>query len=160
MIDIKKHHSWGNTTDSERFFHNVTKTDSCWIWTGAIGDDGYGRFRIGPKIFRSHRYVYEFYYKVDPDNLLVCHTCDNIVCVNPEHLFLGTQADNSADRDRKGRQAKGEGKPNTKLTDKIVSEIRQLRSTGLRIVDIARKLVLPWITVWKITSGRAWRHTL
>lgn len=87
----------------ERFFAKVQKTDTCWIWTGAKQGHGYGCFRVGDKRIGAHRYSYQIHNGDIPDGLFVCHTCDNMFCVNPEHLWLGTAKQNTSDMLRKGR---------------------------------------------------------
>lgn len=90
----------------ERFFSKVNKTDGCWEWTGSFTTTGYGSF-YDKKMYRAHRFSWVLFNGDIPDGLHVCHTCDNRKCVNPEHLFLGTNMDNLNDRQNKGRQAKG-----------------------------------------------------
>lgn len=107
--------------------HPVLKT-RCWIWTGqSNAPGGYGRFCSDTQKFHlTHRYSYLIHLS-DPGRLCVCHHCDNPICVNPEHLFLGTNADNALDRDLKGRQVirRGEEFTHSKLTDDAVQEIRK-----------------------------------
>jgi len=87
-----------------RFWKNVKKSDGCWEWIGPKFTHGkYGRFNIDYKSERSHRFSYELHNGEIPKNMYVCHKCDNPSCVNPEHLFLGSQSSNLCDASEKGR---------------------------------------------------------
>lgn len=87
----------------ERFWEKVKKTSECWLWTAAVDRKGYGRIGLGPDLLGAHRYSWELAYGPIPDGMAVLHHCDNPLCVRPEHLWLGTIADNNRDMIKKGR---------------------------------------------------------
>lgn len=135
-------------TDKERFWPKVQKTETCWLWTASANEQGYGRMTVNGKGVAAHRYSYELAYGPIPDGLNVLHRCDRPACVRPDHLFVGTQADNVVDMVTKGRQRcpkgeehywrkhpeffllKGQNNPHAKLTDEQVLEIRRRYAEG------------------------------
>lgn len=98
-----------SATAEERFWPKVLKTETCWLWQGAlVNESGYGCFR-GPngRNVLAHRFAWELTNGPIPDGMFACHRCDVRQCVNPAHLFLGTQQDNIDDMMRKGRGNQG-----------------------------------------------------
>jgi hypothetical protein len=111
---------------TERFWAKVKKTDICWTWKGSRNGDGYGHFFFNGRVMLAHRVVWTMANGAIPDGLQVLHKCDNPPCVRPDHLFLGTQLDNLADMEKKGRRdwSKGETCHDARLTEQQVIEIR------------------------------------
>ena len=151
----------------ERFWKYVNKTDTCWLWTGAIHNSGYGIINTGGKngkAKRAHRISWAIHYGPIPDGMCVCHHCDTPACVNPEHLFLGTRDDNNQDMKRKGRYnhtrcARGERHWYAKLTDKQVLEIRYKYETDKPTLrSLADEYGVTPQAIHRIVRRRLWRH--
>lgn len=129
----------------------------CWPWKRAIDREGYGRFTFEKKRKFAHRIAYLLAYGEIPRGLKVLHRCDNPICVNPAHLFLGSHQDNMSDRNGKGRTAKGERNGRAKLTESQVGEIRDWRKVGASYRSIASRFGINDKTVRQICSGKLWR---
>lgn len=114
--------------------------------------------RRGQKSVMAHRYAWERVNGPVPDGMHVCHRCDVPACVNPAHLFLGTNADNTADKHAKGRSARGEKDGNSKLTARDVVMIRKARASGESFTRIAARYGVWYQTIQDIIAGRTWRH--
>lgn len=134
----------------DRFWAKVNKTDGCWLWTGFLGQNGYGRISRGGRYGKddgAHRISWELHFGPIPDDMWVCHHCDNPACVRPDHLFLGRARDNVADKIRKGRSSMGHRNAGAKLTQEDVESIRHLAAAGVPQVTIAAKFGVSRSTV-------------
>lgn len=149
---------------SKKFWKFVDRSDGCWNWKGAARD-GYGLFSIAVGSRNAHRYSWVLHNGEIQNSLQVLHRCDNRLCVNPDHLFLGTLQDNMADRNTKLRQARGEKAGRALLTEEQVRELRALRD-GLDYIgwgrrkEIATQYGISPDTLGAIWSGKSWRHLL
>lgn len=124
---------------SERFWSYVSKSNECWLWTGGKQHGGYGHFNIAFNVHASaHRFAWSEVNGPVPKGMCVLHKCDVRDCVNPDHLFLGTNDDNVADKMAKGRYRclVGESHPNAKLTTADVERMRVMYANGSRQKDL------------------------
>jgi len=143
-------------TPLERFEEKYEiNSDGCWIWIASISKDGYGKFFANKKHIRAHRFAYEHFIESIPDGMYVCHTCDETKCVNPDHLFLGTPADNLADMVAKRRSLYGEKNPNVKLTDDVISDILKDKRN---LTEIAKDYGVTGRTIGFIKQRKTWAH--
>ena len=143
---------------SIRMFRYVQKTESCWLWTGCKDRRGYGQTTSNRKHAAAHRVSYEATYGPIPPGLFVCHKCDVPSCVNPEHLFLGTAADNAADRVSKGRSVVGEKVRGAILDSASVISLLDDVRNGMRMPAAAKKYGVAYGTVYAIVTGVNWKH--
>lgn len=145
-------------TTTDRFWARIDKGDGCWTWTGGRMPTGYGSVRFRGECTVAHRVVWELTHGPIPSGIYVCHTCDNRLCCNPGHLFLGTHLDNIADMVAKGRNAKGETNGQAKLTEADVLAIRTRVAAGKRQLDVARSYALDSGHVSMIVHRKIWKH--
>lgn len=151
--------------DLPKFERAVKKNEltGCHIWQNAKDKNGYGLFTVTrPRIVmrRAHRVAYEHYVGPLVGKLFVLHRCDNPSCVNPDHLFLGTNQDNMDDMKAKGRAPKtlGEISGNTRFTEEDVLAIRARYASGVRKVTLAREYKVNSSCIWKIVNRQRWAH--
>ena len=143
------------TPPKERF-HKLWRpaTNDCWEWVGAIHKSGYGVFGVDRKAVPAHRASYQLFVGDIPDGMCICHTCDNRKCVNPDHLWVGTQTENIEDRHTKGRNASKERNGNSKLCSLDAWLIRELPHINAR--DIAEWFGISRTQVYRIRNGEYW----
>ena len=150
----------------DRFWAKVSKAgaDDCWTWLASLDSGGYGNFGMqkddGSGRFimqRAHRIAWQIERGPIAHGLVVCHTCDNRRCVNPQHLFLGLQRDNMDDCSRKGRigNRKGEMNGRARLTEQAVLTIRK---SSQSLTTLAAVHQVSKSTVQSLKSGKTWSH--
>lgn len=157
-----------------RFFKYVDKKQSngCWTWVGAKTNGGYGSFRVDKSVMKAHRVSWIIHNGNIPENkdhyhgMVICHSCDNPMCVNPDHLFIGTQADNVKDRENKNRGVhkqnspfvNGERNPMSKITMDIAKTIRHLYFAERRTQkEIGQFYKLDQSSVSDICTNKHWK---
>ena len=142
----------------DRYALRVQRGPDCWLWIGALDRKGYGVFTIGRRTIKAHRAAYEFTHGPIPPRLCVLHRCDTPPCVRYDHLFLGTRADNEADKVTKGRQARGERQHLARLTTAAVVQMRALRKQGTPWQALADTFGVWPQTARMAVIGRTWKH--
>lgn len=155
---------------AERFWPKVDRsggTNACWLWLAST-KKGYGQLWVRElgRAALAHRISYELNIGEIPNGLFVCHTCDNPTCVNPNHLFLGTEEDNNRDCYSKGRGSmqrhpelfRGEHGGSAKVSEGDVLEMRRLRRDGVMLKDLAAQFGISVHGVHSIVTGKTWCH--
>lgn len=147
----------------QRFWSKVDirGPDDCWDWTAGQQGSGYGTFGRGTRQEGkelAHRMAWELTNGPIPKGMCICHHCDNKLCCNPEHLFLGSYKENTADMIQKGRQPKGEDHRNAKLKNSDIPRIRELLRRGTPPREIAAEYQVARRTISCINTGATWRH--
>ncbi len=163
----------------DRFWSYATgcTREECWIWHGGLFSNGYGQFRWGRRKVKAHRFIWQLLFGPIPQGKIICHTCDNPKCVNPNHLFLGTHKDNTQDMLKKGRAGDGGSKtkretgisrgannPAAKIKPDIVKKIRYWLRRGYNYTDVQDelksqdKISLSKSQIANIKYRRSWSH--
>lgn len=139
----------------------IISSDGCWIYTGSTNQAGYGQFRVNGYLYRTHRLSWEIHNGPIPAQMKVLHHCDNPKCMNPTHLFLGSQQDNVNDCKFKGRFKSNAGSCNPKafLNECEVIQIKELLRAGkFSQGEIAHKFKISRSTINNIATGKTWCH--
>lgn len=145
----------------DRLWEKVDKTANCWLWQGSRSNFGHGYIALGGRgdgRIGVHHLSYALHIGPVPDGLWVLHRCDVPHCVNPDHLFVGTQQDNVNDMLSKGRHARGSDKSGAKLNDDAVRAIRVLLADGVMKTEIGRRFNVTDTIIRRIERGQAWGH--
>ena len=150
-------------TAQERFETKFSKAEDgdCWNWVASKDRHGYGMLWFDGRLQVSSRVAYQLYVGKIPSGLCILHHCDNPACVNPDHLFLGTQADNVQDCENKGRGVHpvGEKHARSKLTSAQVVTIREKREAGDSCAALAREYKVSPAAIYMIEHRINWAKT-
>ena len=141
---------------AERYERKIKREPGCWIWQGAsINNGGYPQIRVGRKgpIYLVHRVSWEIHRGPIPPGKLVLHTCDNPMCSNPDHLYIGTHADNSRDCRERGRRAKAY-KPHTRQRSLTDDQVRLIRADNQPAHVLAYELGVNAATIYSVKARR------
>ena len=137
----------------------INEATDCIEWRGSKSPEGYGYIKVNGRTRYVHRTAYEIHKGAIPKHCVVMHQCDNPRCINPDHLVVGSVADNIADKVAKARQAKGERNGRAKLRARQVAAIRRFHLAGrLTKSQLARKYSVDRACIDRIVSKRTWRH--
>lgn len=139
---------------------SILLENGCLEWTASRNPKGYGQLNVSSIGKTAHRLSWKAFYGDIPKGLQVLHRCDNPPCINPLHLFLGTNLDNSNDKVRKGRQPflKGEMNGASKMTEESVILCRKLYSEGRTQTSLAIQFGVHQTSIWRAVHRKKWKH--
>lgn len=151
---------YNKQNEKDLFFKKVVKKKGCWDWNAKKNKNGYGSMRFRGKNMNAHRVSWIIHTGIEPNELSVCHTCDNRICCNPEHLFLGTAKDNVHDMIRKGRKnpLKGSNCPWAKLTENDIVSMLKLFEEGHTNAYVGKIYGIHGASAGEIKRGEIWGH--
>jgi HNH endonuclease len=137
--------------------YTLDHNSGCWLWMGGLNGNGYGRFRVNGVLEYAHRRSWKIHKGSIPHGMNVLHRCDNPPCINPDHLFLGTQSDNVRDTETKGRgnHPRGSQVHTAILTEK---QVREILASKLGPRALGRIYGVSHVAVVRIKSGKNWKH--
>jgi hypothetical protein len=143
--------------EMDRLLSKIKKVKGCWIWTDTPASDGYGKFQASSgKTERAHRASWRIHKGEIQQGLYCLHKCDHPLCVNPDHLFLGTQADNIKDMISKGRRPR----VNAKINEAQAATIKGRLAMGESPARIASEMEISRSIVYQIKYGKTWRDVI
>ena len=169
MIRLGTRYGRGEHAHVDNFWDRVDRTGECYMWIGTKDHQGYGHLQFGRRTLLAHRVSFAWRHNKNPLDLdpqvLTLHHCDTPSCVNPDHLFWGTKADNAADAKAKGRLPRGEAKSQSKLTREQVWAIHA-HDLVCKVTDAKRKTNVAWAkqlgvsdkAISKIRKAQLWEH--
>jgi hypothetical protein len=145
-------------TVEQRFGEKADKSGDCWIWIASKMGKGYGGFWYKGRFQRAHRVSWQLHFGEIPAGMFVCHHCDNPLCVNPSHLFLGTNADNVKDCRAKGRHINGERNGRAKLSHHDIPIIQELAKFGFTQKYLSKHFGVSRQNIASIIYRKTWKH--
>jgi hypothetical protein len=155
--------NWAEEISRARFWSKVDQSggpEACWPWTGAVHPGRYGQSWFMGKKIRVHRKAFILTWGEISCELSVLHRCDNRICANPFHLFLGTQQDNLNDMKAKGRSSRGEQRWNAKLSERDVQIIREEYTPRRGVLSLAARFDISPRQLRRVAAGGNWGHVV
>jgi hypothetical protein len=150
---------WSKLSERENFIQKAEADPNtgCWLWAGCVHANGYGKVKVAGKTGLAHRHAWQLFCGDIPAGKIVCHRCDTPLCVNPAHLYVGTDADNSRDKIARGRDRKATGTDaaHAKLDWSAVAAIR---ASGLSCAKLGAVHGVNPSTIWDARRGATWRQ--
>lgn len=132
---------------------HVEHDEDCWLWTGCLDKDGYGLSSIAGKKMPAHRAMWTLTYGAP--SLYILHTCTNRHCINPKHLYEGTQKQNVQDQIKAGTFVKGSKNGLAKLTEE---DVKHIRKSIFSTRALATYYSVSYYTIWDVKRNRSWQH--
>jgi hypothetical protein len=161
IISYKEKEYCVYSKDIDRFWGKVSKgsNNECWIWNSAINGSGYGSIKVNHKVFGAHCFSYLLNKGEIPNNLVIRHICNNKLCVNPNHLSIGTAFENVHDTISQGRNCRGADSKTSKLKESDIIQIRDIYSkTKVSQAKLAKVFGVSKGVICRIITGQDWSH--